>query len=135
MHGRRRVKVPSTRYVKQVLLSITFFFLVSNFAKRSCLVVLTNSGNGYTSAASFVSSGSAEALATVKDADGTTDRLIFEVHKYLDADNSGTNVDCVSDQVDSFQDLTQWLTQNKRIALLAETGGGSSSPSCLKGSY
>ena len=62
--------------------------------------------------------------------DGTTDKLIFEVHKYLDFDNSGTHTDC-SDQTSALEDLTNWLVKNQRKALLAETGGGSSSGSCL----
>ncbi|KAL8998498.1 MAG: hypothetical protein Q9169_002441 [Polycauliona sp. 2 TL-2023] len=86
--------------------------------------------NGYTSAGTFVSSGSAKALASVKDADGSTDKLIFEVHKYLDEDNSGTHLDCVSNNIDAFEDLTAFLKENKRQALLAETGGGPTE-SCL----
>ncbi|KAL9603292.1 MAG: hypothetical protein Q9219_001315 [cf. Caloplaca sp. 3 TL-2023] len=66
-------------------------------------------GNGYTSAGSFVSSGSAEALSAVKDVDGSTNKLIFEVHKYLDSDNSGTNPECVSSYVDAFEDLTKFV--------------------------
>ncbi|KAL9584939.1 MAG: hypothetical protein Q9212_001817 [Teloschistes hypoglaucus] len=89
-------------------------------------------GNGYTSAGSFVNSGSAAALSTVKDVDGTTDKLIFEVHKYLDSDNSGTHTECVSSYVDKMEDLTTWLKNNKRQAILAETGGGGSTASCLK---
>ncbi|KAL9010333.1 MAG: hypothetical protein Q9173_004726 [Seirophora scorigena] len=89
-------------------------------------------GNGYTSASSFVSSGSAAALATVKDTDGSTSKLIFEVHKYLDDDNSGTSIQCVSNQIDKFEDLTKFLTVNKRQAILAEVGGGPFTKSCLK---
>ncbi|KAL8939154.1 MAG: hypothetical protein Q9216_003508, partial [Gyalolechia sp. 2 TL-2023] len=89
-------------------------------------------GNGYTSAATFVSSGSAAALARVKDSDGSTDKLIFEVHKYLDKDNSGTHTECVSSYVDTFEDLTKFLTNNKRKAILAEVGGGPEHKSCLK---
>ncbi|KAI4093789.1 MAG: hypothetical protein LQ348_006090 [Seirophora lacunosa] len=89
-------------------------------------------GNGYTSASSFVSSGSAAALATVKDTDGSTSKLIFEVHKYLDDDNSGTSIECVSNQIDKFEDLTKFLTDNNRQAILAEVGGGPTTKSCLK---
>ncbi|KAI4261575.1 MAG: hypothetical protein L6R42_003226 [Xanthoria sp. 1 TBL-2021] len=89
-------------------------------------------GNGYTSAGTFVSSGSAKALLRVKDADGSTDKLIFEVHKYLDEDNSGTHLDCVSNNIDAFEDLTKFLKDNKRQAILAEVGGGPSTKSCLK---
>ena len=45
-------------------------------------------GNDWTSAATFVSNGSADALAKVTNPDGTTTGLIFDVHKYLDYDNS-----------------------------------------------
>ncbi|KAI4275088.1 MAG: hypothetical protein LQ337_003460 [Flavoplaca oasis] len=93
---------------------------------------ITLPGNGYTSAGTFVPSGSAKALARVKDADGSTDKLIFEVHKYLDEDNSGTHLDCVSNNIDAFEDLTKFLKDNKRRAILAETGGGPSTKSCLK---
>lgn len=94
--------------------------------------VLTILGNGYTSAGTFVSSGSAKALLRVKDADGSTNKLIFEVHKYLDEDNSGTHLNCVSNNIDAFEDLTKFLKDNKRQAILAETGGGPSTKSCLK---
>lgn len=89
-------------------------------------------GNGYTSAESFVSSGSAEALAAVKNADGTTDNLIMDVHKYLDSDNSGTHTECVKDNIDNaFKPLADWLRTNKRQAMLTETGGGNTA-SCQK---
>lgn len=94
--------------------------------------VLTILGNGYTSAGTFVSSGSAKALLSVKDADGSKNKLIFEVHKYLDEDNSGTHLNCVSNNIDAFEDLTKFLKDNKRQAILAETGGGPSTKSCLK---
>lgn len=94
--------------------------------------VLTILGNGYTSAGTFVSSGSAKALLSVKDADGSKNKLIFEVHKYLDEDNSGTHLNCVSNNIGAFEDLTKFLKDNKRQAILAETGGGPSTKSCLK---
>ncbi|KZS87205.1 cellulase-domain-containing protein [Sistotremastrum niveocremeum HHB9708] len=64
------------------------------------------------------------ALLKVKDADGSVGKLIFDVHKYLDSDNSGTHADCVTDNVSVFQTLVAWLKQNNRQALLSETGGG-----------
>lgn len=90
-------------------------------------------GTDYTSAQTFVSSGSAAALAKVKNPDGSTQNLIFDVHKYLDKDNSGTHPDCVSNMVDSsFAPLAKWLRSNNRQALLSETGGGRNDPSCLQ---
>ena len=90
-------------------------------------------GTGYTSAGSFVSSGSAQALSKVTNPDGSTDNLVFDVHKYLDADNSGTHTSCVGNSIDSaFQPLATWLKQNKRMALLSEIGGGSNDASCMQ---
>lgn len=90
-------------------------------------------GTDYTSAQTFVSSGSAAALAKVKNLDGSTDNLIFDVHKYYDFDNSGTHSNCVSNNVDSsFSPLAEWLRSSGRQALLSETGGGRSDASCLK---
>ncbi|MCJ1387675.1 hypothetical protein MMC18_000518 [Xylographa bjoerkii] len=89
-------------------------------------------GNGYTSAESFVSGGSAAALGAVVNLDGSATNLVFDVHKYLDSDGSGTNADCVSNQIEtSFSPLATYLRANNRQALLSETGGGSSSSDCL----
>lgn len=45
-------------------------------------------GNNWTSAETFVSNGSADALKKVTNPDGSVTNLIFDVHKYLDSDNS-----------------------------------------------
>lgn len=82
-------------------------------------------GTDYTSAAEFVSNGSLAALQTVKNLDGTTTNLIFDVHKYLDSDNSGSHAECVTDNVSSaFEPLAASLRSVGRQALLSETGGG-----------
>lgn len=84
-------------------------------------------GTDYTSAGTFVQN-SGPALLTVKDADGTTSKLIFDVHRYLDSDNSGTNAECTNDHVsDSFTPLASWLRTNKRKAIVSEIGGGNTS--------
>nr|AMK37824.1 endoglucanase [Inonotus obliquus]AMK37825.1 endoglucanase [Inonotus obliquus] len=65
------------------------------------------------------------ALLTVTDPAGGTSKLLFDVHKYLDSDNSGTHPDCVTDNVQVLQTLVNWLKSNgNRQALLSETGGG-----------
>lgn len=104
-------------------------------------------GNDYTSAAQFISDGSAAALSTVKNPDGTpirntipnpvayrnlhlgtTTNLIFEVHKYSDSDNSGTTTDCVTNNIDdAFAPLATYARQNKRLVLNTEFGGGDNS--------
>lgn len=82
-------------------------------------------GNNYTSAETFVSSGSAEALGMIRNPDGTFTNLIMDVHKYLDYDNSGTHAPCVTNNIeDSWYPLSTWLRANGRQALNTETGGG-----------
>ena len=82
-------------------------------------------GNNYTSAQQFVSNGSLAALSSVKNLDGSTTNLIFDVHKYLDSDNSGTHTECVTNNIaDTFTPLAAVLRTAKRQALLSETGGG-----------
>ncbi|KAI4930829.1 uncharacterized protein J4E92_004662 [Alternaria infectoria] len=88
-------------------------------------------GTDYTSAGTFPTA-SGPSLLKVKDTDGTTDKLIFDVHRYLDSDNSGTHAECTSDHVeDSFVPLATWLRDNKRQAILSEVGGGNTA-SCEK---
>ncbi|EPS25573.1 Endoglucanase EG-II [Penicillium oxalicum] len=81
-------------------------------------------GTDFTSAANFVENGSGAALSAVTNLDGSTTNLIFDVHKYLDSDNSGTHAECVTNNADAFNSLAQWLRTNKRQAMLTETGGG-----------
>lgn len=82
-------------------------------------------GNSYTSAQLFVSNGSLAALQKVTNPDGTTTNLVFDVHKYLDSDNSGTHLECTTNNIDSsFAPLATSLRAIGRQALLSETGGG-----------
>jgi endoglucanase len=93
---------------------------------------ITLPGNGWQSAGTFISDGSAAALSQVKNPDGTTNRLIIDVHKYLDSDNSGTTTTCVRNNIDdAFAPLANWLRQNGRQAVLTESGGGNTD-SCLR---
>jgi len=88
-------------------------------------------GNNWTSAGTFVSSGSADALSTVTNLDGSYTNLAFDVHKYSDSDNSGTHDDCVTDNIDdAFGPLVQWLRCHNRKAFNTEMGGGNTA-SCI----
>lgn len=73
-------------------------------------------GTGYTAAGSFVSSGSAAALSAVKNLDGSTTNLIFDVHQYLDSDFSGTHIDCTSNGIGNLDSLAGYLRSNGRQA-------------------
>lgn len=86
-------------------------------------------GNNYTSAMAFVENGSGPALLNVTNpaSSGLTgyENLIFDVHKYLDYDNSGTHTECVTNNInDTFVPLAAWLRGVGRMAMLTETGGG-----------
>ncbi|GJJ15417.1 hypothetical protein Clacol_009694 [Clathrus columnatus] len=83
-------------------------------------------GNDWTSAATYVSDGSAAALINVTNPDGSTDNLILEVHKYSDEDNSGTHAECVTNNIDdAFAPLADYARGQKRLVLNTEFGGGS----------
>ncbi|KAJ7026613.1 carbohydrate-binding module family 1 protein/Glycoside hydrolase family 5 protein [Mycena alexandri] len=88
-------------------------------------------GNDWTSAQTFISDGSADALKTVVNPDGSVTNLIFDVHKYLDSDNSGTHAECVTNNIEeAWAPLAQWLRCNGRQAFNTETGGGNTA-SCI----
>ncbi|KAJ9628844.1 Endoglucanase EG-II [Taxawa tesnikishii (nom. ined.)] len=89
-------------------------------------------GNSYTSAAAFVSNGSGAALLKVTNLDGSVTNLVFDVHAYLDSDNSGTHASCTTNNINNaFSPLATWLRSNKRQAMLTETGGGPNDSTCL----
>ncbi|KIJ54479.1 glycoside hydrolase family 5 protein [Sphaerobolus stellatus SS14] len=82
-------------------------------------------GNNWTSAATYVSNGSADALGKVTNPDGSTTNLIFEVHKYSDSDNSGTHAECVTNNIDdAFAPLADYARSRNRLVLNTEFGGG-----------
>ncbi|KAI0963964.1 Manganese dependent endoglucanase Eg5A [Taiwanofungus camphoratus] len=81
-------------------------------------------GSNYTSAQTFPT-GAGPYLLNVTDPLGGTERLIFDVHKYLDYDNSGTHAECVTNNTEVLETLVSWLQANgNRQAVLSETGGG-----------
>ncbi|KAM0722578.1 hypothetical protein Q7P37_002019 [Cladosporium fusiforme] len=81
-------------------------------------------GNDWTHASAFIDNGSGAALSKVVNLDDSTTNLIFDVHQYLDSDGSGTHTACTTNHVDAFNTLGDWLRENKRQAILTETGGG-----------
>ncbi|KAJ7484854.1 carbohydrate-binding module family 1 protein/Glycoside hydrolase family 5 protein, partial [Mycena galericulata] len=102
---------------------------IRNAGATSQMILLP--GNDYTSAQTFISDGSGPALSNVTNPDGSFTNLIFDVHKYLDSDNSGTNAECVTNNIaDAWEPLTQWLRCNGRKAFNTETGGGNTA-SCI----
>lgn len=87
---------------------------IRNAGATSQMILLP--GTGYTAAGSFVSSGSAAALSTVKNPNDSTTNLIFDVHQYLDSDFSGTHVDCTSNGIGNLANLANYLRSTGRQA-------------------
>ncbi|KAI0779090.1 glycoside hydrolase superfamily [Irpex lacteus] len=81
-------------------------------------------GSSWSSAEAFPTEAG-PLLVNITNPDGGNDRLIFDVHKYLDVDNSGSHAECVTNNVQVLQNLVNFLRANgNRQAILSETGGG-----------
>ncbi|KAK4445890.1 glycoside hydrolase superfamily [Podospora aff. communis PSN243] len=80
-------------------------------------------GNSWTGAWTWVSSGNGASLKDLKD---PSDKLVYEMHQYLDKDGSGTSPDCVSSTigVERVREATNWLKANNKKGILGETAGG-----------
>ncbi|KAL5877928.1 Endoglucanase gh5-1 [Pyricularia oryzae] len=53
-------------------------------------------------------------------------KLVYEMHQYLDSDSSGTSPDCVSANigVQRIVGATEWLRANKKVGMIGEFAGG-----------
>jgi endoglucanase len=58
-----------------------------------------------------------------------SNKLVYEMHQYLDSDGSGTSATCVSSTigVERVTSATQWLKQNNKLGFLGEYAGGANS--------
>ncbi|CCF40426.1 cellulase [Colletotrichum higginsianum] len=58
-------------------------------------------------------------------------KIVYEMHQYLDSDSSGTSPSCVSTTigVERVQAATAWLRQNGKVGILGEFAGGAN-PQC-----
>lgn len=84
---------------------------------------ITPEGNSWSGAWTWVSSGNAASLINLKD---PQDKLIYQMHQYLDTDGSGTHAECVSATIFSerLKAATQWLKDNKKQGLIGEFAAG-----------
>ena len=115
-----------SRWAQTVQTSVT---AIRNAGASSHMILLP--GNVWTCAATFISSGSLGALQGVKNPDGSTTGLIFDVHQYLD-NGGGKTTECQSDHInDAWSPLASALRQAGRQAMITETGGGNTD-SCGK---
>ncbi|GAA5879236.1 hypothetical protein JCM1840_007622 [Sporobolomyces johnsonii] len=83
-------------------------------------------GNAWTAAGSWVSSGNGANLVNLED---PNDKLVYEVHSYLDGDASGTSETCASPSIgqERIEVFTAWLKENGKKGFLGEFAGGANS--------
>lgn len=89
---------------------------------------ITVPGNAWSGAGSWSDTwyGTPNAVAMLQITD-SADKLLIEVHQYLNEDSSGSQPTCVSPTIGSqrLAGFTQWLRTNHRRGLLGEVGGAS----------
>ncbi|KAJ5959898.1 uncharacterized protein N7479_007048 [Penicillium vulpinum] len=78
-------------------------------------------GNSWTGAWTWV-----DVNDNLKDLTDPEDKIVYEMHQYLDSDGSGTNEVCVSTTIgkERVTDATQWLKNNKKVGVIGEFAGG-----------
>lgn len=82
-------------------------------------------GTSWSGAHSWVSAGNG-ALSALTD---PQNKVIYEMHQYLDSDSSGTSTACVSSTigVERLQSATAWLRSNGKKGIIGEFAGGANS--------
>lgn len=85
--------------------------------------IITPEGNSWSGAWTWVSSGNGASLVNLKD---PQNKLVYQMHQYLDSDGSGTHAECVSSTIfrERLQSATQWLKQNGKQGVIGEFAGG-----------
>jgi endoglucanase len=77
-------------------------------------------GNQWTGAWSWV-----DVNDSMKQLTDPENKLVFEMHQYLDSDSSGTNQNCVSTTIgeERVRSATQWLRSNGKKGIIGEFAG------------
>jgi endoglucanase len=91
---------------------------------------ITVEGNSWSGAWTWTSSGNGATMGSLTD---PSDKLLYQMHQYLDIDGSGTHEACVSSTigVERLRDATAWLKKNKKVGIIGEFAGGDN-PVCKK---
>lgn len=58
-----------------------------------------------------------------------SNKIVYEMHQYLDTDGSGTHAECVNSTIgaERIADATTWLRDNKKLGIIGEFAGGNNS--------
>ncbi|GAB7329294.1 hypothetical protein MBLNU13_g01095t3 [Cladosporium sp. NU13] len=91
--------------------------------------VINVEGNAWTGAWTWTTSKGTDGKTNADLMGSLTDpenKLVYQMHQYLDTDGSGTSPNCVSATVGSERLVaaTNWLRANKKIGLIGEFAGG-----------
>jgi len=81
-------------------------------------------GNAWTGAWTWVSkSQNGATMGALKDPEN---KLVYQMHQYLDTDGSGTHEQCVSATIgeERLKEATEWLRKNKKVGFLGEFAAG-----------
>lgn len=71
-------------------------------------------------------SGNAAVMGNLTD---PSNKIVYEMHQYLDTDGSGTHAECVNSTIgaERIAEATTWLRTNKKLGIIGEFAGGNSS--------
>lgn len=83
-------------------------------------------GTSYTGAWTWTTSGNSASMGNLTD---PSDKIVCEMHQYLDSDGSGTSATCVSSTIgaERVANATTWLKDNNKKGILGEFAGGANS--------
>lgn len=78
-------------------------------------------GNSYTGAWTWT-----DVNTNLVNLTDSSDKIVYEMHQYLDSDGSGTSETCVSSTIgqERVESATQWLIDNGKVGILGEFAGG-----------
>ncbi|KAH7342872.1 glycoside hydrolase superfamily, partial [Rhexocercosporidium sp. MPI-PUGE-AT-0058] len=80
-------------------------------------------GTSYSGAWTWTSSGNSNVMGNLTD---PSNKIVYEMHQYLDSDGSGTSDVCVSSTIgaERIAEATKWLQANGKKGILGEFAGG-----------
>jgi len=83
-------------------------------------------GTSYSGAWTWISSGNGAAMVNLSD---PSNKIVYEMHQYLDSDGSGTSDVCVSSTIgaERIAAATAWLKANGKKGIIGEFAGGANS--------
>jgi len=87
---------------------------------------ITVEGNDWTGAWTWTSGKNGVTMGALTD---PQNKIIYQMHQYLDINGSGTSATCVSSTIgqERIQAATQWLKSNGKLGIIGEFAGGANS--------